>query len=208
MLVISTLGPISRANSLRELFSPCLNSYHNSSKHPLIIVPTKLPRHENLLAEFARFSGVTCLSPFADSFATLCVRAARSCTAEQSEHPSQCCDHRHFTDHGWALRAHHCLHAEHAEQPLQSVQVHFNVHVWTFDAHQLLHNAVPPPVAQKEHPAQSALVHFIVHTVDLGAHQLSHGAATVVAVPVVVLEHGTHAAQRGQVHFVAHGLDL
>ena len=56
--------------------------------------------------------------------------------------------------------------------------------------------------------AQSALVHFIVHTVDLGAHQLSHGAATVVAVPVGVLEHGTHAAQRGQVHFVAHGLDL
>ena len=97
---------------------------------------------------------------------------------------------------------------EHAEQPLQSVQVHFNVHVWTFDAHQLLHNAVSPPVAQKEHPAQSALVHFIVHTVDLGAHQLSHGAAEVVAVLVGVLEHGTHAAQRGQVHFVAHGLDL
>ena len=91
---------------------------------------------------------------------------------------------------------------------MQSVQVHFNVHVWTFDAHQLLHNAVSPPVAQNEHPAQSALVHFIVHTVDLGAHQLSHGAATVVAVPVVVLKHGTHAAQRGQVHFVAHGLDL
>ena len=94
------------------------------------------------------------------------------------------------------------------EQPLQSVQVHFNVQVWTFDAHQLLHNAVSPPVAQKEHPAQSALVHFIVHTVDLGAHQLSHRAAAVVAVPVGVLEHGTHAAQRGQVHFVAHGLDL
>ena len=91
---------------------------------------------------------------------------------------------------------------------MQSVQVHFNVQVWKFDAHQLLHNAVSPPVAQKEHPAQSALVHFIVHTVDLGAHQLSHGAATVVAVPVVVVEHGTHAAQRGQVHFVAHGLDL
>ena len=97
---------------------------------------------------------------------------------------------------------------EHEEQPVQSVHVHFNVHVWTFDAHQLLHNAVSPPVAQKEHPAQSALVHFIVHTVDLGAHQLSHGAATVVAVPAVVVEHGTHAAQRGQGHFVAHGLDL
>ena len=56
MLVIQTLVPISKANSSRELFSPYLNSYHNNSKHPLIIVPTKLPRTENLLAEFARFS--------------------------------------------------------------------------------------------------------------------------------------------------------
>ena len=56
MLVIYTLVPISKANSSRELFSPYLNSYHNNSKHPLIIVPTKLPRTENLLAEFARFS--------------------------------------------------------------------------------------------------------------------------------------------------------
>ena len=93
---------------------------------------------------------------------------------------------------------------------MQSVQVHFNVHVRVFDAHQLLHNAVSPPVAQKEHPAQSALVHFIVHTLawDFGAHQLSHDGATVVAVPVGVLEHGRQAAQSGQVHFVAHGLDL
>ena len=96
---------------------------------------------------------------------------------------------------------------EHEEQPVQSFQVHFNAHVWTFDAHQLLHNVVPA-VEQKEHPAQSGKVHFIVHSLDLGAHQLLHGAATVMAVPEVVPEHGGHAAQRGQVHFIDHGLDL
>ena len=39
-----------------KLFSPFSSSYQNKSKHPLMIVPAPIPRSENLLAEFARFS--------------------------------------------------------------------------------------------------------------------------------------------------------
>jgi len=175
------------------MFPEFSSSYQNKSKHALMIVPAQLPRRENRLAEFARFSGVRSLSPCVDAFATLGVCAACSCAAEQSEHPPHICGHVHFTDHGWACGAHHGLHAGHEEKPAQPVQVHFNVHVWLFEAHQLAHGAVVVVVVLEHggHAAQSAQVHFHAHGLELGAHQLAQVVVGVVAgtVPVVVV-HG------------------
>ena len=40
----------------KNMFSGFSTSYQNTNKHPLMIVPAQLPRSENRLAEFARFS--------------------------------------------------------------------------------------------------------------------------------------------------------
>ena len=50
------IGPRSQTNPSIKLISPFSSRYQNKSKHPLTIVPAPIPRSENVLAEFARFS--------------------------------------------------------------------------------------------------------------------------------------------------------
>ena len=48
--------PASEKNQSIKLFSAFSSTYQSESKYPIMIVPVPLPRNENRLAKFARFS--------------------------------------------------------------------------------------------------------------------------------------------------------